>query len=69
MNYIEKAKSIQKYKELIKTDWINQFDSRKQHALELALSYNIEIINFVKPEYSAEDIFYIIEVFQEERSY
>ncbi len=64
-----KEESNKKYKELIKTDWINQFDERKQYALELALSYNIDIRGFVKPEYSAEDILDFIDVFQEERSY
>ena len=64
-----KNKSNEKYRELLKTDWANQFDSRKQYALELALSYNIDIRGFVKPECSAEDIFDFIDVFQEERSY
>ena len=69
MNYIEKAESNRKYRELMKTDWINQFDERKQYALKLALSYNMEVHIFVRPEYSAQDILDFIDVFQEERSY
>ena len=64
-----KNKSNEKYRELLKTDWANQFDSRKQYALKLALSYNIDVRGFVEPECSAEDILDFIEVFQEERSY
>ena len=64
-----KDKSNEKYRELLKTDCANQFDEEKQHALKLALRYNIDVRGFVKPECSAEDIYDFIEVFQEERSY
>ena len=64
-----KDKSNEKYRELLKTDWANQFDERKKHALDLALRYNIDVRGFVEPKCSAEDIFDFIEVFQEERSY
>ena len=64
-----KDKSNEKYRELLKTDWANQFDERKKHALDLALRYNIDVRGFVEPKCSAEDIYDFIEVFQEERSY
>ena len=64
-----KDKSNEKYRELLKTDWANQFDERKKYALDLALRYNIDVRGFVEPECSAEDILDFIEVFQEERSY
>ena len=64
-----KDKSNEKYRELLKTDWANQFDERKKYALDLALRYNIDIRGFVEPEYSAQDILDFIDVFQEERSY
>ena len=64
-----KDKLNEKYRELLKTDWANQFDERKKYALDLALRYNIDIRGFVEPECSAEDILDFIEVFQEERSY
>ena len=64
-----KDKSNEKYRELLKTDWANQFDERKKHALDLALRYNIDVRGFVESEFSAEDIYDFIEVFQEERSY
>ena len=64
-----KDKSNEKYRELLKTDWANQFDERKKYALGLALRYNIDVRGFVEPECSAEDILDFIEVFQEERSY
>lgn len=64
-----KDKSNEKYRELLKTDWVNQFDERKKYALDLALRYNIDVRGFVEPECSAEDILDFIEVFQEERSY
>ena len=64
-----KNKSNEKYRELLKTDWANQFDERKKYALELALRYNIDVRGFVEPKCSSEYIFDFIEVFQEERSY
>ena len=64
-----KNKPNEKYRELLKTDWANQFDERKKYALDLALRYNIDVRGFVEPKCSAEDIFDFIEVFQEERSY
>ena len=64
-----KDKSNEKYRELLQTDWANQFDERKKDALELALRYNIDVRGFVEPKCSAEDIYDFIEVFQEERSY
>ena len=64
-----KDKSNEKYRELLKTDWANQFDERKKYALDLALRYNIDVRGFVEPECSAEDILDFIDVFQEERSY
>ena len=64
-----KNKSNEKYRELLKTDWANQFDERKKYALELALRYNIDVRGLVEPKCSSEDIYDFIEVFQEERSY
>ena len=41
---------------LIKTEWINQFDKYQQEEIKLGLEDNLNVSLYAKPEFSSEEM-------------